>query len=710
MNLSSNRYTIRAFTKYSKTGFLNILVALLGVFFLFQTTHAQDETDNFRSYLSSQLDLYELKENPVINYKKSDSIIQALSTDPDSLFNAQFYHLLGQLNIENGNYAVALEYFITAKDYLFSKSNHRLFITLEQDIGNIYYKSNDIIAAEKQYLKATQLAVKNNYHKLEAVALNNRAILKMDRRQFDEANTLFQKAYSIRLETKDHYLIAQSLYYLGLLYTHIDSSQKALKFYEQSVQQMMHIKQKSEKCIGLKARVYNHIGINCIKAGKYKPAHRAIEKSLQTSKNLKSSYERAVLQYQSARGMFDMRQYTLTIRLCLELIEIAHLESIHEIHHQVYGLLAEVYEKQKRYEKAMAYAKKSQQLKAKLKASRIHQKIANEQFGEAVVSKKELLSFAQRERDIKAKELQVQRRITELLILIIIVGLITLASLAYSNREKLKANKKLVETNLLIEQQNDEIKQQQVELEKTKEQLELRLKDLEDLTEEKSHLIGIVAHDLRTPLNSILGLNELLEIELNTPSEDAINYIGLIRESTQRMLMLINNLLDTQRLEQKKFSLDKKTIRIKESIQNILTEYSSWASRKRIKLHLNIAEDLTLETDNYLLQQIMANLISNAIKFSSPEEEVLIEAKEQGQKVILSVKDNGPGISEEDQTKLFEQFQTLSARPTDGEQSLGLGLSGVKKFVELLSGTIHLESSSGNGSTFYVELNKSTPT
>jgi signal transduction histidine kinase len=118
-------------------------------------------------------------------------------------------------------------------------------------------------------------------------------------------------------------------------------------------------------------------------------------------------------------------------------------------------------------------------------------------------------------------------------------------------------------------------------------------------------------------------------------------------------------------------------------------------------LNLNSSEkSLFLESDELLLSQIIDNILSNAIKFTPPGKEVFIDLMKAGGRVIIKIKDQGPGFSENDKKVMFGKFAKLSARPTGGELSTGLGLSIVKKLVEMLDGSIKVESEEGNGAEF----------
>lgn len=225
-----------------------------------------------------------------------------------------------------------------------------------------------------------------------------------------------------------------------------------------------------------------------------------------------------------------------------------------------------------------------------------------------------------------------------------------------------------------------------------------------NLNDEKDHFLGIAAHDLKSPLNSILGLLNLLRHEPGLSSVQH-EYLLFIEQSCISMKRLINNLLDINKIEQGGVSLSKKRILISDLLKEEERAFKEPASKKAITLTI---KDLTNETyifaDEDAFIRILENLLSNAIKFSPMNKEVILQASLTNTHIRIEVKDQGPGIRKDEQHKLFGKFQKLSARPTGGESSSGLGLSIVKELVGLMEGTIAFETREGEGTTFILEL------
>jgi signal transduction histidine kinase len=251
---------------------------------------------------------------------------------------------------------------------------------------------------------------------------------------------------------------------------------------------------------------------------------------------------------------------------------------------------------------------------------------------------------------------------------------------------------------------NREIERQQVEILEQNDALSVQNKRLAELNREKDGLIWVVAHDIRAPLNRSAALAELIAAvgPLNAEQRKFAEMIGKVSEEGGR---LIQDLLELNAYERDDARIDFMDKDVNEVLDHCANGFYSQSSAKNISLHLQLLSDVTIvKTDEKLLSRVLDNLLSNAIKFTHPGKNIFLSAKVVDQQVLLEVKDEGQGISTEDRRKMFQKFQRLSARPTGGESSTGLGLSIVKTLVKRLKGHIEVESEVGKGSTFTLRL------
>jgi signal transduction histidine kinase len=223
-----------------------------------------------------------------------------------------------------------------------------------------------------------------------------------------------------------------------------------------------------------------------------------------------------------------------------------------------------------------------------------------------------------------------------------------------------------------------------------------------NLNNEKNELMGIAAHDLRNPLTVILGNAELMA-NIKDPG-----ILARLSQNTRavaiRMRELVTNLLDVNAIEQGKFVVKKENCDIRALLEQSLEQNQLAATKKQIVFRVGISDGLWAGADRAAVLQILDNLISNALKYSPPNTTVHVHALPEKEAIVINVRDEGPGISETDQKKLFQKFTRLTARPTGGESSTGLGLAIVKKLAEAMSGSIHCVSTLGSGSTFVLRL------
>lgn len=226
------------------------------------------------------------------------------------------------------------------------------------------------------------------------------------------------------------------------------------------------------------------------------------------------------------------------------------------------------------------------------------------------------------------------------------------------------------------------------------------------LNEEKNEFLNIAAHDLKNPLGVISGYAGLLQMFDDHDSESVKDHAGEILASANRMLDIIRNLLDTRAIEDGGVSLKTEKVGLGPVVETLLRDYHHAASVKDIEISLEgNADEFVLLADRGALHQILDNLLSNAIKYSPKGRQVrLAITRDRHGMGTLSIIDRGPGLSEEDQRKLFGKFARLTPQPTGGESSNGLGLWIVQRMAKLMGGDVTCTSELGEGSTFTLSL------
>jgi two-component system sensor histidine kinase/response regulator len=226
-------------------------------------------------------------------------------------------------------------------------------------------------------------------------------------------------------------------------------------------------------------------------------------------------------------------------------------------------------------------------------------------------------------------------------------------------------------------------------------------------TQKIEELISTVAHDLRSPLNQIRAIISLIHIDFPNLIPAQKNYIDLIFQAANRLKTMINRILDLNAIEYRDVNVKLERANLTEIIRGAAGQVSELCAEKNIKVSTSgLNNEHFAQVDSGYFIQVLENLLSNAIKFSPPNKNIFIEAENHHSTIKIKVRDEGPGLTEEDMKRIFQKYQQLSARPSSGEESSGLGLYLAKKYVETMNGKIWCESNPGNGAVFIVELSK----
>ena len=270
---------------------------------------------------------------------------------------------------------------------------------------------------------------------------------------------------------------------------------------------------------------------------------------------------------------------------------------------------------------------------------------------------------------------------------------------------------RISQANRELEEARDEILRWNEELEHKVAQrtaeVQAQAQRIEELSRQKDQLLGMVAHDLRTPIAAMLGFAEValagldVGIEVERTRED----LEVIRTTAQEMSDLLNDLLDVSRLEAGKVNVDPRPMDLLAQVGASERRYEVWADGKEIAFGLRVPPgELVVVADGKRVQQVLNNLVSNAIKFSSPGGRITLAVRRDGSRAVVSVSDTGQGIEPDELERIFVSYEQASARATAGEHGSGLGLAIAKKLIEAHGGEIWVESQKGVGSRFSFTL------
>ena len=294
-----------------------------------------------------------------------------------------------------------------------------------------------------------------------------------------------------------------------------------------------------------------------------------------------------------------------------------------------------------------------------------------------------------------------------------------MAEIELKNEQLAAANARAAELMAEIELKNEEIEHLNGALAKANaysaelmaelEERRLRLQEanacLASANEEKNRILGIAAHDIRGGIGAIAGVADLVHEQLSEGDTDVDEFVQVIRSETTYLLALLEDLLDVSRIEAGKVNLMKRLFNLNELVADAGNIHRTALHAKAQDLVVDLPDKpIYLEADRAKLGQVVDNLLSNAVKYSMPGTTVKIRAWRDGREALVAVEDEGPGLTAEDLEMLFQPFGKLSAQPTGGESSHGLGLAIAKKVVDAHKGRIWVDNLPTRGARFAFAL------
>jgi len=229
--------------------------------------------------------------------------------------------------------------------------------------------------------------------------------------------------------------------------------------------------------------------------------------------------------------------------------------------------------------------------------------------------------------------------------------------------------------------------------------------DLERLKNERNEFLGSISHELRTPLTYMKGYTDIISRK-NISMTDRDKYIKIIQEETEHLTDLINNLFELARIDHNEFDIRKESVVYGDLIAIVLARIHPALKQKNIKLTFDCPENLIVMVDPARMQQVLLNILDNAIKYTPEERHITIVVSQNKNEILTTISDNGDGIPEKDVPFIFERLYRAEKSRSRASGGSGLGLTIAKEIVELHGGDIRVESTSGKGTTFIISLTK----
>ena len=348
-----------------------------------------------------------------------------------------------------------------------------------------------------------------------------------------------------------------------------------------------------------------------------------------------------------------------------------------------YEQLSTLWEKKGDFKKSLDYFKQYKILGDSLFSNEMQQKLLRDQIGFETATRDDQIAALTRVEEIQKSELRKTEFIRNILVVVVALTAILLFTVYRSGQRRKQINA------LLLQHQ---------------EEMEKRSKELEQLNEVKDKFFSIISHDLRSPINALAGLMDLLD-KGAIASHELPTAIKELRVRFNHTRSLMNNLLDWTVLQMDKMNLQAGNVQLHKLVEENIELVGS-IQNKKIKMVNNVPDHAVGYGDSNTINLVIRNLMTNSIKFTNDGGEIEVSAEPKGKDWVISVRDNGIGMSEDIQKKLFDKINPYSTRGTANEKGTGLGLILCKEFVEKNGGRIWVESKENKGSTFWFTVPK----
>lgn len=551
--------------------------------------------------------------------------------------------------------------------------------TANKILGSIYLLLGDYEIALEYLITALELNSELENRPEVGSVMNMIASLHVLQENYDRAIDYYTEAKMMMEELGQAETVGSLTMNIGVAHYYMENYEEALAHYEEA----REIGESDEvENLRLYMIAITNIGNVLIELGEYTRAEDYLTEAIdyfrenRLNVNLSGTHLYLAKLYHRTREYEKALEQAENGRALSEEIEQSQyiLES--------YELLAQIYEEMGDYEQAYINFKKHYQEQQFVFNEESSKQINRLQTQYEVEQKNQEIELLNTEVALQEAEVNRQKLWRNFLIAgVVMLAIVLVLLFRYNSLRK--------QANVLLKQRQKEIEEQN--------------KQLVRLNEEKNEFLNIAAHDLRGPLSSLVGVAELLAHSDETDRTSRQEYIDIIKESTTRMLNMINDLLDVNSIENNQSRVNAAKMDVVPVADRLAEIYRAQAAGKNIWVEADIRfRPLKINADESHLRSIIENLLSNAVKFSESGSSVTIRLEKEHDTAKITVIDEGPGITEEDQKQLFGRYTRLSNKPTGDESSVGLGLYIVKNLTEAMNGRIRCESAPGKGSKFIV--------
>ena len=606
------------------------------------------------------------------NDKALKSFLQAISFFEKSgnlEKTGDVYNSIAATYWRQNDYVKALEFFERALQIGIDYNNIPLQIKANNNIGIVYESLSQYDKALECQLKALELAQNTNAVKQRASTYVNIGNIYFYLNQFGEATNSYLKALDIYTKINDD--MGQSVCHnnLGECYLKQNHIPKAIRHYQKALKYAIVNKDTNK----ISTMLLNIGNANRL-AGNIDKAYTTLNKALDMCNVHNDLGIKAEILLYLGETVSAQNKPNEALSYFTNAMEIATKINDKQLLLKIYDSLAKFYYSQKKYKNAYLYRDKYAILNDTINSNEMIENMAKMNAAYQSFKDQATILNLQKENISHNKELLQEKNKKILFFIVSISFLLIIIILLFLFLYRRK-------TAIELEQKNEE---------------------LNNLNATKDKFFSIIAHDLKSPFNSLLGFSEMLSLHAETKNIDqVIEYSNIIHNSTKKLFNLVENLLQWSRAQLGTTKYTPEQTDIYMLANNIISLLRLNAEEKDIVISSKMNKNLIGWVDVDLFNTVLRNLLSNAIKFSRVGSMIQVTGVREGNEIKISVSDTGVGIRKENIEKLFDAGTNITTKGTFNEKGTGLGLILCKEFVEINKGNIWVESEYGNGSTFY---------
>jgi len=582
---------------------------------------------------------------------------------------------IGYHNWKLGNYLDTIDYYREALAIFKKLDEKSLIAKVENNLAVVYWGLGNYNDALELYQKALKVRIEEKDYRGISVISNNVGEIYRAWGLYDEALKYHNDALINANKANNLVAIAFSNLNLGICYEAKSELDKALEFYNSAYKVFAEAKDENRSI----SVALQHIGDIYFKQNNYNEAKRNYYNAYKKSKMINDMFLNTTMEYLLGKTYFKLKQLSSAQNYLASSLKKAKENGYNTLIRDTQLVLAKLEEQKGNIAKAFSYFKDASAVKDSIFNIEKITKFTDLQVKYYLDKKSKENLLLRKNNEIQQLTISKEKNIRLGLIATGIFFIVILVILIRSRATTKKINAKLQESgNKLIE-----------------------------LNANKDKFLSIISHDLKSPFGGLLSVAELLDSSLDELTEDELkDMVKVIKNSANNIYELLDDLLAWAQTQTDRMEYSFEAFDIKNKIKSVVKLLEVNSLKKGITIHNNIHETNMVFADAISVETILRNLISNSIKFTAETGQIVLDAFEKEDKVIISISDNGIGLSAEDQKKLFQIGVHHTTLGTNREKGTGVGLILCKELVEKNGGKIWVESELGKGSKFSFSIPK----